>query len=129
MRLLDLTQYGWKIIDGKLECDWESVGNRETVRQQVGLLFRGCSCSRVGTRRCGCVKKGNKCGPGCRCKNCSNSPSPTSTQQQSSDELVEIEEEELVHDDSLRRECGEVCVGDEEGGGSDSSACDAEDDV
>ena len=23
MRLLDLTQYGWKIIDGKLECDWE----------------------------------------------------------------------------------------------------------
>ena len=23
----------------ELECDWESVGNRETVRQQVGLLF------------------------------------------------------------------------------------------
>ena len=77
------------------ECDWESVGNRETVRQQVGLLFRGCSCSSVtacSTRRCSCVKKGNKCGPGCtcRCKNCSNAPSPTGTQQQSSDELVEI---------------------------------------
>ena len=28
MRLLDLTQYGWKIVDGKPECDWESVGNR-----------------------------------------------------------------------------------------------------
>ena len=26
----------------------------------------------------------------CRCKNCSNAPSPTGTQQQSSDELVEI---------------------------------------
>ena len=50
-------------------------------------------------------------------------------QQQSSDELVEIEEEELLHDDSLRRECGEVCVSDEEGGGSDSTVCDAEDDV
>ena len=84
----------------------------------------------VYTRRCSCVKKGNKCGPSCRCKNCSNTPSPTGTQQQSSDELVEIEEEELLHDDSPRREFGEVCVSDEEeGGGSDSSVCDAEDDV
>ena len=123
MRLLDITQYGWKIVDGKLECDWESVENREAVRQQVGLLFRGCSCSSVtacSTRRCSCVKKGNKCGPGCRCKNCGNTPSGTGTQQQSSDALVEIEEEELLHDDSLRREYGEVCVSDEEGGGSDS---------
>ena len=39
MRLLDITHYGWKIIDGKLECDWESVENREAVRQQLGLLF------------------------------------------------------------------------------------------
>ena len=51
-----------------------------------------------------------------------NTPSPTGTQQQSSDELVEIEEEELLHDDSLRRECGEVCVSNQEGGGSDSTA-------
>ena len=43
--------------------------------------------------------------------------------------IVEIEEEELLHDDSLRRECGEVCVSDEEGGGSYSPVCDAEDDV
>ena len=70
------------------ECDWESVGNREAVRQQVG------------TRQCSCVKKGNRCGPGCRCS------SPTGTQQQSSDELVEIQEEELLRDDSLRREYG-----------------------
>ena len=32
MRLLDLSQYCWKIVDGKLECDWESVENREAVR-------------------------------------------------------------------------------------------------
>ena len=32
------------------------------------------------------------------------------TQQQSSDELVEIEQEEPLHDDSLRREYGEECV-------------------
>ena len=93
------------------------------MRQQVGLLFRGCSCLSVtacSTRRCSCVKKGNVCGPGCRCS------SPMGTQQQSSDELVEIQEEELLRDDSLRREYGEVCVSD---GGSDSSVCDAEDDV
>ena len=79
------------------------------------LLFRGCSCSSVtecSTRRYDCVKKGNKCGPGCRCKNCSNTPSATGTQQQSSDALVEIEEE-LLHDNSLRRKYGEVCVSDE----------------
>ena len=129
MRLLDITQYGWKIVDGKLECDWESVENREAVRQQLGLLFRGCSCSSVtacSTRRCSCVKKGNKCGPGCRCKNCGNTPSATGTQQRSSNALVEIEVEELLHDDSLRREYGEVYVSDEEGGGYDSSH---EDDV
>ena len=53
-----------EIIDGKLECHWESVGNREAVRQQVGLLFRSCSCSSVtacSTLQCSCVKKGNKC--------------------------------------------------------------------
>ena len=110
MSLLDLTQYGWIIEDGKLECDWESVKNREAVRQQVGLLFQRCSCSSVitcSTRRCSCVKKGNKCGAGCGCKNCSNTPSVTGTQQQSSDELAE---EELLHDDSLRRKYGEECV-------------------
>ena len=25
MSLLDITQYGWRIVDGKLDCDWESV--------------------------------------------------------------------------------------------------------
>ena len=51
-----------------------------------------------------------------------NTPSPTGTQQQSSDELVEIKEEEQLHDDSLRRDCGEGCVSGQEGGGTDSTA-------
>ena len=112
VRLLDMTQYGWKIVDGKLECDWESVENREAVREQLGVLFRGCSCSSViacSTRQCGCFKKGNKCGPGCRCKNCSNTLSAKGTQQPSSNALVEVEEDELLHDNSLRRTYGEVC--------------------
>ena len=58
MRVLDLTQYDWEILDGKLECDLVSVGNREAVRQQVGLPFQGCSSSSVtacSTRRRSCV--------------------------------------------------------------------------
>ena len=47
VRLLDISQYGWKITDGKLECDWELAENREAVRQQLGLLFGGCSYSRT----------------------------------------------------------------------------------
>ena len=64
----------------------------------------------------------NKCGSGYRCENCSNAPCVTGTRQQGSDELVQTEEEELLHDDSLRKEYGEVCVSDEEGGSSLSDA-------
>ena len=102
------------------------------MRQQVGLLFRGCSCSSVTAVHDDAVvsRRATSVVPVVyRCKNCSNTPSPTGTQQQSSDELVQIEEEELLHEDSLSRECGEVCVSNEEGGGSVSSVCDAEDDV
>ena len=41
-----LTVHGWKIIDGKLECDWDSEEKHFTaVRNPVSLLFKGCSCS------------------------------------------------------------------------------------
>ena len=118
--LSEVAQYGWKVVEGKLECDWESDENQTAVRERVGLLFRGCSCSSVtacSTRRCGCVKKGSKCGPGCRCKNCSNTvnvvTSAPGTQQHNPVELLEVEQEELLHDDLLRMEYGEECVGEE----------------
>ena len=131
MTLLDLTQYGWMVVEEKLECDWESAENQTAVRERVGLLFRGCSCSSVtacSSRRCSCVKKGIKCGPGCRCRNCSNAVSAAAsaarTQQQS---IIEIEQEELQHDDSLRRECGEEWVQEENEDVSSSSELDDED--
>ena len=36
--LLDMTQYGWKIliVEGKLECDWVSADNQAAVRELVG---------------------------------------------------------------------------------------------
>ena len=75
----------------------------------------------TGRRWCSCVKNGNKCGPGCRCKNCCNTPSAKGTQQPSSNSLVEVEEEELLHDNSLKKTYGEVCVSDDEGGDCGSS--------
>ena len=105
--------------------------NQVAIRGRVGLLFRGCSCSSVtarSTRRCSCVKKGVKCGHGCRCKNCSNSVIPVAsapgTQQESPIELVEVEEEELLHDSVLRDAYGEECV--QGGGGDDDEFFDSE---
>ena len=117
MDLLDLKLCGWKVVDNKLECDWESEDNMKSVRDRVGLLFKGCSCSSVNActnRRCGCVKNGSNCGPGCRCKNCGNLPATDSLAPSSSDtvvvedELIELEEEELQQNDELRLQYREV---------------------
>ena len=100
-------------MEGKLECDWESPQNQAAVRERVGLLFRGCSCSSVAacsTRRYSCMKKGVKCGPGCRCRNCSNAPSATTSAVHLQVDVLQLKEEELVQDDFLRRECGEELV-------------------
>ena len=57
-----------------------------------------------------------------------NTPSAKGTQQPSLNSLVEVEEEELLHNNSLRRTYGEVCVSDDEGGDCGSSVCDADED-
>ena len=52
--MTDIIQYGRKIVDEKLECNWESVENREAVRHKLGPLFRRCLYSSVtvcSTRR------------------------------------------------------------------------------
>ena len=100
--MTSITEYGWKIVKGKLECDWDSVENMAAVKERVGLLFKGCSsASACSTRRCGCVKKGAKCCPGCNCKNCNNDnvtvrASDPGTQQTPFAELDELEQEELT---------------------------------
>ena len=82
-------------------------------------MFQGCSCSSVtacSTRRCSCVSKEIKCGPGCRCKICSSvvntAATAAPTPQQCTDDI--LEREQLLHDDSLRRACGEELVGEED---------------
>ena len=52
-----------------------------------------------------------KCGPGCRCKTCSNAvntaASEASTPQQCTDDVLEIQQE-LLQDDSLWRVWGKI---------------------
>ena len=68
MSLLDLPQSGWRIVDGKLECDWEF------------------------------------------CRSYSKCTSAPDTQQGDPIELVEVEEEELLHDSIHRDAYGEEWV-------------------
>ena len=118
---VDLTKCGWKIVESKLVCDWESSENETGIREHVALLFRSCSGSSItaySTCHCSCVKKGSRCGPGCRCKNCCNSintvANTPSMQQHSQVGLHEIEHEDLLHYELLRMEYGEeVIVGGE----------------
>ncbi len=66
-----------KTREGQIQVDWESEENLRRVRERVTLLLKGCGCKTgCTTNRCSC-KKGEKCGPGYRCRNCSNDESST----------------------------------------------------
>ena len=67
------------------------------IRERVNCylwLFVQTGCS---NRKCGCVKKGSKCGPGCNCQNCQNMPGiAPGMQQPASEQISEIEQEEMI---------------------------------
>ena len=78
-QLLDVNKFGWRVVEGCLEIDWDDPRNTEQVKESVRLLLRGCKCKKgYNNRRCSCFKSGIKCGPGCRCANCENLPSSRS---------------------------------------------------
>ena len=67
------TEYGWIKEDGgyNIQCDTEE--HILIVRQRVSKFTRGCTCKGgCKSKRCGCKKNGQQCGPGCRCLNCEN---------------------------------------------------------
>ena len=75
------------------------------MRERVGLLFRGCSCSSVtacSTRHCSCVSKGIKLSV---VQDASIKIAPMQsiqqlvlpTPQECIDDILEIEQEELQH--------------------------------
>ena len=64
--LLDVNKFGWKVVDGCLEIEWDDPSNFEQVKESVCLLLRRCGCKKgYNNRRCSCFKAGGKCGPGC----------------------------------------------------------------
>ena len=51
--LLDANDFGWKVVEGSLEIDWDDPSNTEQVKESVRLLLRGCKCKKgCNNRRC-----------------------------------------------------------------------------
>lgn len=98
MTLKPLHGNGWKETKDGLEIDWDSQENVENVRYRVSLLTKGCGCKKgCQNARCSCVKRGDKCGPGCTRINCCNIP----TTKKASDLLqMEIENTDGDEDES-----------------------------
>ena len=63
---------GWKPVEGEYSIDWEDPAEMKKVEGNIKYLLRGCAYKTgCPTTRCGC-KKGDICGPGCTCNNCTN---------------------------------------------------------
>ena len=77
--LAKLDGHGWVKGDGgSLEILWDSETNRKKVKERVLRLLKGCTCkSGCSNKRCGCRRRGDSCGPGCRCIDCANLASST----------------------------------------------------
>lgn len=103
--ILDITAFGWKLSDGRIEMDWDDECNTSRVSDHVQLLLRGCGCKKgCNTRRCSCLKSGKHCGPGCTCRNCQNVASTAGT------EVANIEEDERENDEAIRQQYFEEMV-------------------
>ena len=44
--LLDVNEFGWKVVEGCLEIDWDDPSNFEQVKESVCLSLRGCGCKK-----------------------------------------------------------------------------------
>ena len=106
-RFLPLNDFGWKVNGDNLEIDWEDAQNILNVQNRVKLLLKGCSCKKNSctNRRCGCVRDGRTCGPGCNCSNCENTNQLTMT-------MDEVEAAERQEDLTAREQCRSELVED-----------------
>ena len=100
-RLLDITQFGWKVADDKLTVDWDAPGNVLNICKRVDLL-RGCSCKKGCKTKRSCRKAGRTCGPGYACYNCENSPVCSCCEEVD----TSLENEEIAEDSYARKRRG-----------------------
>ena len=88
------------------------IGSVHVFSDKFRILTKGCSCrSGCLSHRCGCVRNGHHCGPGCHCQNCKNATTDTTNraiehtipgsgpeEETASDLLTECSEEETAVD-------------------------------
>ena len=91
--------------------------NCVVINKNIELVLTGHGQPQTPSvlRRCGCVKKGLKCGAGCHCKNCGNIQSECVDgspirRQLPSQECQVVEEEESMYDTQLREQGGDKLV-------------------
>ena len=105
VELLPITHYGWAMDGGTLKIVWDSQKNIEEVKKRILYYTSGCRCHSgellCSSIRCGCVCKGQECGPACkqcedRCVNTGQTQrNPSSpTLDISSDPTLEISSED-----------------------------------
>ena len=65
--------YGWNKSENGYKIQYDTDEQVLIVKQRVCKFTKGCKCKHgCRTKRCGCIKQGLQCGPGCRCLNCEN---------------------------------------------------------
>ena len=65
--------HGWIKEEGMYKFDWETEVVAQQITEIIQFLTKGCSCKQGCTNmRCGCMKRGTFCGPGCDCRGCIN---------------------------------------------------------
>ena len=82
--------------DGRYQIDWEAPEVAAKIKSNIDFLLKGCNCKKGCTsKKCGCRKKSNYCGPGCECQGCSNLPVQIQQEEDKySDDDDDDEEEE-----------------------------------
>ena len=84
--------------DGRYQIDWEDPKVAAKIKSNIDFLLKGCNCKKGCTsKKCGCRKKSNYCGPGCECQGCSNLPVQI---QQEEDRYSDDDDDEEEEEDS-----------------------------
>nr|XP_054755303.1 uncharacterized protein LOC129261272 [Lytechinus pictus] len=94
----DINLYGYTASpdSGIVTCKWDSQENIDKIKSNVIYLTRGCACakSKCATNICKCKKEKKYCGPGCRCKQCTNIEHTVEQNHYSSESEEDTEENE-----------------------------------
>ena len=94
----DVTSSGWETQadSGVLKVVWDTAENIANIQERISLLTRGCGC-KTGccSKRCQCARKGQYCGPRCKCVQCCNIQSEPTVSDSEDDLQLQEEIEDI----------------------------------